>query len=147
MHLTTLVAYERFVYSLQEHFPAILCSTLTVVHKGKDVAELRGEVEFEGKLCLGVREYLRFDLQPPRILQYSYEVRRGGEKLYWYDSQPHPNDSTLAGTYPHHKHIPPNIKRNRILAPHLGFTQFNLLFLIEEIEQEVLDSPTVHKRQ
>jgi hypothetical protein len=45
----------------------------------------------------------------------------------------------VARTYPHHKHIPPNIKRNRIPAPDLSFTRLNLPFLIEEIEQEISD--------
>jgi hypothetical protein len=34
----------------------------------------------------------------------------------------------------HHKHIPPNIKRNRIPAPDLSFESPNLPFLIGEIE-------------
>ena len=139
MALTTLADYEGFVYSLQDRFPSITRSTLTLIRHGKGIAELRGDVEFEGAVRLGVREYLRFDLEPPRLLQYSYEVWRGSEKRYWYDSQPHPDDSTLANTYPHHKHVPPDIKRNRIPAPGLGFTSLNLLFLIEEIEQEILD--------
>ena len=138
MCLTTLADYEAFVYSLQDCFPTILRTTLTVILRGQKVAEVRGDVEFEGALRLGVREYLRFDLEPPRLLQYSYEVWRGDEKLYWYDSQPHPDDTILAGTYPHHKHVPPNIKHNRIPAPDLSFTRPNLSFLIEEIEQEVL---------
>jgi hypothetical protein len=139
MYLTTLADYEAFVYSLQDRFSTILRTTLTVIHRGQNVAELRGDVEFEGALRLGVREYLRFDLEPPRLLQYSYEVWRGDEKLYWYDSQPHPDDAVLTRTYPHHKHIPPNIKHNRVPAPDLSFTRLNLPFLIEEIEQEISD--------
>jgi hypothetical protein len=139
MYLTTLADYEAFVYSLQDRFPTILRTTLTVIHRGQNVAELRGDIEFEGALRLGVREYLRFDLEPPRLLQYSYEVWRGDEKLYWYDSQPHPDDAVLARTYPHHKHIPPNIKHNRVPAPDLSFTRPNLPSLIEEIEQEISD--------
>lgn len=51
-------------------------------------------------------------------------------------------DSTLAPTHPHHKHAPPDIKHNRVLAPGLSFTEANLPFLIEEIEQELLaDQP------
>jgi hypothetical protein len=139
MYLTTLADYEAFVYSLQDRFSTILRTTLTVIHRGQNVAELRGDIEFEGALRLGVREYLRFDLEPPRLLQYSYEVWRGDEKLYWYDSQPHPDDAVLARTYPHHKHIPPNIKHNRVPAPDLSFTRPNLPSLIEEIEQEISD--------
>ena len=59
------------------------------------------------------------------------------DKFAWYDAQPHPNDPTLASTYPHHKHIPPNIKRNRILASNMSFTQPNLSSLIREIEELV----------
>ncbi len=138
MALTTLANYEVFVYSLQDRFPAITRSTLTLIRHGEGVAELRGDVEFEGAVRLGVREYLRFDLEPPRLLQYSYEVWRGGEKQYWYDSQPHPDDPALANTYPHHKHVPPDVKRHRIPAPGLGFTSPNLPFLIEEVEREIL---------
>ena len=58
-----------------------------------------------------------------------------------YDSQPHPDDFVLARTYPHHRHVPPNIKRNRIPAPGLSFTRPNLTFLIEEIEREILSKP------
>jgi len=64
------------------------------------------------------------------------------DKLYWYDSQPHPNDAVLASTYPHHKHVPPNIKHNRIPAPDLSFTRPNLPFLIEEIEREIPSKST-----
>ena len=56
------------------------------------------------------------------------------DKLYWYDSQPHPHDPTLANNHPHHKHVPPDIKHNRILAPELSFTKTNLPFLIQEVE-------------
>ena len=90
---------------------------------------------------LGVREYLRFDLGLPRILQYSYQLWRHGEKLYWYDSQPHPEDPALAATHPHHKHVAPDIKHNRLPAPNLSFTEANLPILIEEIERDVLGKP------
>jgi hypothetical protein len=55
--------------------------------------------------------------------------------LTWYDSQPHPDDPSLATTDPHHEHIPPDIKHHRVPAPDLSFTQPNLPFLIQEIEQ------------
>jgi len=35
---------------------------------------------------------------------------------------------------PHHKHIPPDSKHNRIPAPGLSFTEANLPFLIREVE-------------
>ena len=60
------------------------------------------------------------------------------EKLYWYDSFPHPNDPALAGTHPRHKHMHPDIKHHRVPAPDLSFTRPNLPFLIEEVNQQVL---------
>lgn len=71
------------------------------------------------------------------ILDYGYEIWQGGEKLYWYDPQPHPDAPTLVSTYPHHKHIPPDIKHNRVPAPGLSFTQPNLPLLIDEVEREL----------
>lgn len=138
--LTTLAEYEAHVYSLADSYPAILRAALIVIPRGRGVAEVSGDIEFEGGVRLGVREYLRFDLQPPRLLQYSYEVWRGSEKLYWYDSQPHPGDSALATTHPHHKHVPPDIKHNRLPAPDLSFTEPNLPFLVEEITRDLLAS-------
>jgi len=71
------------------------------------------------------------------IASYGYKVYRGDERLYWYDDFPHPSDPALASTFPHHKHIPPDIKHNRVPAPELSFTQPNLPTLIREIEQLV----------
>ncbi|MEA3309783.1 MAG: hypothetical protein U9Q70_09775 [Chloroflexota bacterium] len=36
--------YEEYVYTLQQHFPAIQRSTLVVVQRGKRVAVLQGEL-------------------------------------------------------------------------------------------------------
>jgi len=41
--------------------------------------------------------------------------------------------------HPRHRHVLPDIKHNRVPAPRLSFTEPNLPFLIEEIEQELLD--------
>ncbi|RMF27738.1 MAG: hypothetical protein D6759_17135 [Chloroflexi bacterium] len=68
------------------------------------------------------------------ITSYGYEVYRGQERLYWYDDFPHPDDPALASTYPHHKHVPPDIKRHRIPAPEISFTRPNLPVIIREIE-------------
>jgi hypothetical protein len=51
------------------------------------------------------------------------------------DDFPHPNDPTLASTFPHHKHVPPDIKRNRIPAPEISFTRPNLRVLVQEAEE------------
>lgn len=74
------------------------------------------------------------DFAKGRIIVYGYEVYRGTDKLYWYDSIEHPEEKHLAQSFPHHKHIPPNIKHNRIPASEVSFTQPNLDFLIKEIE-------------
>ena len=70
--LTTHADYEAFVYSLADRYPAILRAALVVIPRGRGVAEVAGKIEFEEGVRLGVREYLRFDLGLPRILQYSY---------------------------------------------------------------------------
>ncbi len=79
-----------------------------------------------------MREELDFDAG--LITSYGYEVYRGEERLYWYDDFPHPNDTSLASTFPHHKHIPPDIKHNRVPSPGIRFTRPNLAFLLQEIE-------------
>lgn len=79
-----------------------------------------------------VREELDFDAQ--LITSYGYEVYRGKDRLYWYDDFPHPEDPTLASTFPYHKHIPPDIKRNRVPAPNMRFDRPNLPVVIQEIE-------------
>jgi hypothetical protein len=55
--------------------------------------------------------------------------------LYWYDDFPHPEDPLLAATFPHHKHVPPDIKHNRIPAPEMSFIRPNLPVVIQEVEE------------
>ena len=129
----SLADYETFVYTLQQSYPAITRSTLVLARRGRTIANLTGELHFDNGCRLAVYEILTWDAGPLLIQRYSYEVWRGNEKAYWYDPQPHPNESSLAGTHPHHKHIPPDIKRNRIPAPELSFEKPNLPFLINEI--------------
>jgi hypothetical protein len=133
--LQSLAEYEAFVYTLPQRYPVIARSTLVVVRRGATVAIVRGEVELPNGLRLVVNEKLSFVTAASEIKGYGYEVWRGAEQLYWYDSQPHPGDPTLASTDPHHKHVPPDIKHHRLPAPELSFTRPNLPFLIEEIEQ------------
>lgn len=136
--LQSLPEYEQFVYTLPQRYSFVRRSTLVIVRRGATIAVLTGEVELSQGLRLIVREKLSFDQQPGMIKGYGYEVWRGDEQLYWYDSQPHPDDPNLASTHPHHKHVPPDIKHNRVPAPGLSFTEPNLPFLIEEIEQDLL---------
>ena len=88
-----------------------------------------------GSFRLIVYERLSWDSGSVRIEGYSYKARRGSEKLHWYDSQPHPNDGTLASSHPHHKHIPPDIKHHRVPAPELTFDAPDLPLPIGGLER------------
>jgi hypothetical protein len=132
--------YEHFIYDLPNRYSTIVRSTLVLVRYGLTVTEVRGQVEFEQGVVLVIAEAIDFVAGQGRLTHYGYEVWQGGRKLWWYDPQPHPDDPTLASTHPHHKHVRPEIKRNRIPAPDLRFDEPNLPFLIEEIEQELLQS-------
>jgi hypothetical protein len=151
-------AYEQLIYSLPVLYPSIQISTLVLVPPNLDTAQLTGLLSFGDDIVLCVYELL--DFEQGRIESYRYEVIRAlipfsvqplpptqvycsvsyrdKEKLYWYDSWPHPNHPALATTHPHHKHIHPDSKHNRIPAPELRFDVANLPFLIEEIEREFL---------
>lgn len=129
----SLHEYEEFVYTLPQRFPVIVSSGLVVIRRGKRVAFLQGDVTFAQGYRLVIRERLSVDADTVVIESYGYEVWRDAEKMTWYDSQPHPEDETLASTAPHHQHVPPDIKHHRIPAPSLSFTQPNLPFLIQEI--------------
>jgi hypothetical protein len=127
--------YEAYIYGLPARYRLILSSTLVAVRRSAAVVIVKGEVHFAAGFRLSLIEYSTFHAGPGIITGYSYEVWQGATKLYWYDSQAHPHDPTLASTHPHHEHIPPDIKHNRIPAPGLSFTQPNLPLLIQEIEQ------------
>jgi hypothetical protein len=127
--------YELFLYTLTEQFPLVCSSTVIFIRRGATLARVAGEVYFERDIRLVVRERILYHRLPIVIDWYGYEVWQGEEKLYWYDSQPHPDDPKLASTHPHHKHIPPDIKHNRIPAPKMSFTSPNLPGLIQEIEE------------
>jgi hypothetical protein len=133
--LRTPEDYELFLYTLTEQFSDVRRSTVTLVRRGATLARVAGEVYFDKNLRLVVRERLVFDRLPVVVDSYGYEIWRGEEKLYWYDSQPHPNEPSLQSTHPHHKHIPPDLKHNRVPAPTLSFTQPNLPTLIREIHE------------
>ncbi len=125
--------YELFLYTLAEQFPVVRRSTVTLVRRGESLARIAGELTFDREIRLVVRQRIIYHRLPAVIDSYGYEVWQGGEKRYWYDSQPHPDDVALQSTHPHHKHVPPDIKRNRVPAPGMSFTQPNLPLLIQEI--------------
>ena len=154
--LHTREGYEQFLYTLTEQYPSIRRSTLVYIPAGAYFGRVEGFLLFDARITLCILEHVTF-LGHGEIEHYGYEVSRSEltieqlvelseaeycgtvyphkEKLYWYDSFSHPLDPTLAATDPHHKHIPPDIKHHRIPAPELSFTQPNLPFLIQEIEQ------------
>jgi hypothetical protein len=128
--------YGVLIYSLQERYPRILRSTLVLATIGATLAKLEGQVIFADDVVLDVWELI--DFEAGHIHSYSYETYRAGEKLAWYDPFEHPHIPELASTYPHHKHVLPDIKHNHIPAPGISFEQPNLPTLIEEIIREVL---------
>lgn len=129
--LTSLQRYSIFVSEVLDR-PTVLRSTVSVWSESPYTGTAEGEVVFRNGLRLRMREEL--DFAEGVITAYGYEVYRGAERLYWYDDFPHPGDADLASTYPHHKHIPPDIKRHRVPAPQMSFTRPNLPMLVEEIE-------------
>jgi hypothetical protein len=137
----SLREYEEFVYTLRHQFPSIVRSTLVVIRLGKRSAVLEGILTFAAGYRLSIAEQLSTDIDAVRIDFYGDEFWHHDDKIAWYDPQPHPNDPTLANTHPHHKHVPPNIKHNRIPAPGLSFMQPNLPLLIHEIESLIAQPP------
>ena len=93
--------YEEFVYTLNQRFPSVKGSTLTVVPRGKRMAILQGEIAFAQGYRITLKERLSFDEGPVVIEDYGYELWRYVEKIAWYDAQPHVGDITLSDTHPH----------------------------------------------
>lgn len=129
--LTSLAEYSRFVAEVLNR-PTVTTSTVAVWSDSRGTGIAEGEVFFAHGLRLRLREEL--DFETGLITSYGYEVYRGSQKLFWYDDFPHPDDPSLASTFPHHKHVPPDIRHHRISAPGLSFTAPNLPALLEEIE-------------
>jgi len=126
--------YEEFIYTLQKQFSSILQSTLVLVPRGRRIAILQGDVLFERGFRLSVKERLSDEMGRVAIEAYGYEMWHDAEKFSWYDAQPHPDVPELQATFPHHKHIAPDIKHHRIPAPGMSFDHPNLPQLIMEIE-------------
>ena len=127
--------YCQLIANLPQQYPSIQSSTLIGYTIGPFAAEVEGLLTFADGYTLDVWELL--DLNHHTIRSYSYAVDRWEERVWWYDSQSHPNDPSLAATDPHHKHVHPDIKHNRIPAPDIAFDQPNLPFLIQEVEQQL----------
>ncbi len=87
-------------------------------------------MDFANGLILEVWEVI--DFRNERFVDYSYDVSYQGEKIRYYDPQPHPEIESLQATFPHHQHNPPNIKQNRQPAPGISFDTPNLHTLIRD---------------
>lgn len=129
--LKSINSYSSFITELFDR-PTVERSAVSVWSTSPYTGIAEGEVFFIHGFKLRLREEL--DFEKGLIRTYGYEVFSGENKLYWYDDFPHPNDPVLAETFPHHKHVPPDIKRNRISAPEMSFNQPNLSAIIREIE-------------
>lgn len=124
--------YCSLLVGLPEQYPVIQSSTLSAYTIGPFTAEVVGQVIFAGGYMLDVWELL--DLSTGAIRSYSYELDQAEKKIWWYDPMEHPENPVLQSSIPHHKHIYPNIKQNRVPAPDISFTEPNLPFLIQEVE-------------
>lgn len=133
--LQSLRDYEEFIYTLKQRFTSIQGSTLVVIRRGKRTALLVGELVFKRGYRISLKERLSYDNEVVSIEDYGYELWHNNEKIAWYDAQPHPNDAEFAPSFPHHKHVPPDIKHHRIPAPHISFNQPNVQVLIQEVEK------------
>jgi Family of unknown function (DUF6516) len=129
--LMSLSDYSRFVAEALSR-AGIESSTVAVWSDSPGTGIAEGEVFFTHGIRLRLREEL--DFEAGLIAAYGYEIYRGNERLFWYDDFPHPDDPSLTSTYPHHKHVPPDIRHHRIPAPGLSFTAPNLPTVLEEIE-------------
>ena len=129
--LKSLADYSRFVGETLNR-PTVAHSTVAVWSDSPFTGIAEGEIIFTHGIRLRLREELDFDAG--LISAYGYEVYRGAERLFWYDDFPHPDDPTLASTFPHHKHVPPDLRHNRIPSPQMSFSRPNLPVLIAEIE-------------
>jgi len=127
--------YEQWLYSIPSRYASVRSSTARFFTTSPTTAVVQGAIYFRGGYELRVSELV--DFAAGDILDYGYEVWSQGQKLRWYDPQPHPNEPTLASTYPHHEHTPPDVKHHRVPAPGLSFTRPNLPLLIEGIEQDL----------
>jgi hypothetical protein len=130
--LASLDTYSRFVAESLDR-PSVIRSTVSVWSDSPFTGVAEGEVFFSNHIRLRIREELDFDAG--LITSYGYEVYRGAERLFWYDDFPHPEDQALATTFPHHKHVLPDIRHHRVPAPIMSFNRPNLPALLAEIEK------------
>ncbi len=132
--LDDIASYSALVYGLAQRHLFVINSTLALAPIGATLAKLEGRIECMDHIHLEVWELI--DFAAKRIRSYSYEVYRNDEKICWYDSWAHPEIPGLASTFPHHKHLPPNLRENRVPAPGVSFDSPNLDVVLEDVRQE-----------
>src|ERR1051326_6702588 len=130
--LLSLDAYGRLIAEIATR-RTVERSTIRVWSDSSHTGIAEGEIFFSNGLRLRVREEL--DFSAGLITSYGYEVYKNENRLYWYDDFPHPEIPELAATFPHHKHVEPNIRHTRVPAPGLSVTEPNLPRVVDEIEQ------------
>ena len=129
--LDDLASYSTYVYTVAERHPIVTGSTLALAPIGATLAKLEGRIECQGGIHLEVWELI--DFAAHRIRTYSYEVYRDGGKICWYDPWPHPEIPALASTFPHHRHVPPDLRHHRVPAPGIRFEAQDLDVLLEDV--------------
>lgn len=134
--LNSYEEYATFLSTLLDRFDRIESVEFNAYLTSATEGYCAGAIKFPADITLTFVEHIDFAAQA--LFKYGYVVWQAGEKLYYYDSQPHPHIPELAGTHPHHKHVPPDIKHHRIPAPGLSFEHSNLEFVIREIETTLL---------
>jgi hypothetical protein len=134
--LDDIAGYSGWVYGLAARHPFVTSAKLVLAPIGATLAKLEGCVECQGGIRLEVWELIDFSAR--RIRTYSYEVYRGDEKICWYDSWEHPENPALASTFPHHKHVPPNLRDHRVPAPGISFESPNLDVILNDVRRDRL---------
>jgi hypothetical protein len=114
-----LTLYEEKYGVLSEDFYAALMSGKLARYDGFD------ETRADFSRWKGIYETWR-----RRKAAYDQQVKTQGV-----DDFPHPDDPSLASTFPHHKHQPPDIRHHRVPAPELSFSTPNLPFLLRTLAE------------
>jgi hypothetical protein len=114
-----LTLYEEKYGVLSEDFYAALMSGKLARYDGFD------ETRADFSRWKGIYETWR-----RRKAAYDQQVKTKGV-----DDFPHPDDPSLASTFPHHKHQPPDIRHHRVPAPELSFSTPNLPFLLRTLAE------------
>jgi hypothetical protein len=134
--LDDIASYSAFVYTLRERHPFVTGSTLALATIGASLAKLEGHIECRGGIRLEIWELIDFTAK--RIRSYSYEVYRDGAKACWYDAWEHPEIPALSSTLPHHRHVLPNLRDNRVPAPGVSYASPNLDVILNDVRRDWL---------